>query len=189
MSTDAAVTVCRGWASGGVHDFADVRMFDRLFATALIERHEADERPYVPRGRLRDVGIWTHYFAATPQELEAMDLDDGPGGGDWPYVDCKGWMLEVEEFAGEIDGRDESEFGRDEPINFDPADQEYEGPWTLRINAELVATLARLDSERIRAYADRYLLEDWEVERLLNLADLARSASAEGRQLYVWSSL
>jgi hypothetical protein len=29
MSTDAAVTVRRGWASGSVHDFADVRAFDR----------------------------------------------------------------------------------------------------------------------------------------------------------------
>ncbi|MEV6927999.1 hypothetical protein AB0M46_26340 [Dactylosporangium sp. NPDC051485] len=158
-------------------------------ATALIERREAGERPHAPRDRLPRVGIWMHYFAATQQELEAMDLDEGPDGSQWPYVDCKGWILEVEEFAGEIDGRDPSEFGRDEPINFDPADQEYDGPWTLRINAELVATLTRLDGEQIRAYAHRYLLEDWEAERLLDLADLARSAYAEGRHLYVWSSL
>jgi hypothetical protein len=53
------------------------------------------------------------YFAATQQELDAMDLDVGPAGNGWPHVDCKGWLLEVEEFASEIDGRDPSEFGRD----------------------------------------------------------------------------
>jgi hypothetical protein len=46
-----------------------------------------------------------------------------------------------------------------------------------------------MTTDRIRAYADRCLLEDWEVERLIGLADLARSARAEGRQLYAWSSL
>jgi hypothetical protein len=134
------------------------------------------------------VGIMLDYFAATEQELAAMDLSLGPAGNDWPYVDCKGWMLEVEEFAAEIDGRDLSEFGRDEPLG-DTADPEYEGPWTVRINAQLVETLTRLESGRVRGYADRFLLEDWEVERLLALADLARSAVAEGRGLYSWSSL
>jgi hypothetical protein len=128
------------------------------------------------------------YFAATRPELDALDLDAGPAGNDWPYVDCKGWILEVQEFAGEIGGRDPSEFGRDEPIG-DTADPEHEGPWTVCVNAELVDTLARLDTERIRAYAHRYLLEDWEVERLIELAALARSARARGQELYTWSSL
>jgi hypothetical protein len=52
------------------------------------------------------------YFAATQQELDSMDLDVGPAGNEWPYVDCKGWLLEVEEFAGEIDGRDPRDRGR-----------------------------------------------------------------------------
>jgi hypothetical protein len=128
------------------------------------------------------------YFAATRQELAAMDLDLGPAGGGWPYVDCKGWILEVEEFAAEIGGRDLSEFSRDEPLGH-ASDPEHEGPWTVRVNAELVDTLAGLDAERIRSYADRYLLEDWEAERLIELASLARSARAEGRALYSWSSV
>jgi hypothetical protein len=128
------------------------------------------------------------YFAASRQELAAMDLDVGPAGNNWPYVDCKGWLLEVREFAGEIDGRDPSEFSRDEPLG-DASDPEYEGPWTVRVNAGLVESLARLTADKIRAYADRHLLEDWEVERLVGLADLARSARAQGRQLYAWSSL
>ena len=128
------------------------------------------------------------YFAATQHELDGMDIDLGPAGNEVPYVDCKGWLLEVEEFAGEIDRRDPSEFGRDEPVG-DYTDPEYQGPWTVRVNAQLVDSLARLDAERIHHYADRYLLEDWEVERLGALAELARSARAEGRQLYAWSSL
>ncbi|MFJ8579504.1 hypothetical protein [Micromonospora sp. NPDC093277] len=126
------------------------------------------------------MGVLTDYFAATGQELDAMDLNVGPAGNNWPYVDCKGWLLEVEEFAGEIDGRDPSEFGRDEPLG-DGADPEYEGPWTVRVNPELVDSLARLTTERIRAYADRYLLEGWEAERLVGLADLARSARGPHR--------
>lgn len=128
------------------------------------------------------------YFAATTEELAALDLDVGPAGNGWPYVDCKGWILEVEEFAAEIDGRDPSSFGRDEPLG-DANDPEHEGPWTVRINAELVDTLACLEADKVRSYADRYLLEDWEVERLIELAGLARSARAEGRALYVWSSV
>jgi hypothetical protein len=119
--------------------------------------------------------------------LDGLDLDAGPAGNNVRYVDCKGWLLEVEEFAGEIVGRDPSEFGDDEPLS--DTDPEYEGPWTVRVNAELVDTLASLDIEHIRAYADRFLLEDWEVERLSNLADLARSARANGQELYMWSSL
>src|SRR5262245_61022266 len=65
--------------------------------------------------RVRSVGVMMDYFAATRPELDALDLDAGPAGNDWPYVDCKGWILEVQEFAAEIDGRDPSEFGQDEP--------------------------------------------------------------------------
>ncbi|MFF5225835.1 hypothetical protein [Dactylosporangium sp. NPDC000521] len=133
------------------------------------------------------MGVMMDYFAATEQELAALDLELGPAGNDWPYVDCKGWILEVEEFAAEIDGRDPSEFGRDEPLRR-ADDPEFLGPWTVRINAELVDTLTRLEEGQIRGYADRYLLEDWEAARLVALAGLARSAVAQGRSLYSWSS-
>lgn len=128
------------------------------------------------------------YFAATGEELAAIDLKVGPAEHGVPHVDCKGWVLEVEEFAAEIDGRDPSEFGKDEPVG-DAADPEsLTTPWTVRINAELVETLARLDGGRIRVYADRFLLEDWEVERLIAIGDLTRSAVAQGRALYSWSA-
>lgn len=133
------------------------------------------------------VGVMMDFFSATPEELAGMDLDFGPAGNEWPYVDCKGWILEVEEFAAEIGGRDRSEFGRDELLG-DPADQEAEH-WTVRVNPELAKTLAGLQAERIREYADEHLLEEWEVERLVGLAELARSAQVEGRDLYFWSSL
>ncbi|GAA1530771.1 hypothetical protein GCM10009827_055580 [Dactylosporangium maewongense] len=134
------------------------------------------------------MGVMMDYFAATEQELAALDLDLGPAGNDWPYVDCKGWILEVEEFAAEIDGRDPSEFGRDEPLR-GADDPEFLGPWTVRINAELVDALTRLEEGQIRGYADRFLLEDWEAGRLVALAGLARSAVAQGRALYSWSSV
>jgi len=111
------------------------------------------------------------FFCATPEELAGLDLDLGPAGNDWDYVDCKGWILAVEEFAAEIGGRDRSEFGRDELIG-DPEGAER---WTARVNADLVETLAGLRADRIRAYADEYLLEEWEVERLVALAELASS--------------
>jgi hypothetical protein len=34
------------------------------------------------------------YFAATREELDAIDLDRGPAGAAWPYVDCKGWIAQ-----------------------------------------------------------------------------------------------
>lgn len=126
------------------------------------------------------------YFAATRQELAAMDPDMGPVGNDWPYVDCKGWIREVQEFAGEIDGRDTSEFGKDELLGDADPDK---GPWLVRVNAELVDTLARLEPASIQEYGDTYLLEDWEVERLIEVAALARAARAEGRELYSFASL
>lgn len=134
------------------------------------------------------VGVLMDYFAATEAELAAMDLDAGPAGNNWPHVDCKGWVLEVEEFVAEIGGRDPSEFGEDEPLGAS-ADPEFEGPWTVRVNAQLAETLAKLEPAQIRGYADRFLLEEWEAERLIALAELARSAAAQGRSLYSWSSL
>lgn len=134
------------------------------------------------------MGIELDYFAATSPEIEAMDLDLGPAGSDWPYVYCKGWILEVEEYVAEISGRDLSEFGEDQPL-FDPTDASYEGPWTVRINAPLVDALTGITPTQIHEYADHVLLEDWEAQRLVDLAALARSARADGRDLYSWSSL
>src|SRR5688500_2786289 len=112
-----------------------------------------------------DMGVLMDYFAATREELAGLDLDLGPAGNGWPHVDCKGWILEVQEFAKEIAGRDASEFGKDELVGGqnDPA---YAGPWTVRVNQTLAETLAGLDAARIRANGERYMLEDWEVERL-----------------------
>jgi hypothetical protein len=134
------------------------------------------------------VGVLLEYFAATGDELAAIDLKVGPAGDGVPHVDCKGWVLEVEEFVAEIGGRDPSEFGRDEPLGGEPDLESLSPPWTVRVNDELVETLASLDTADIRGYADRFLLEDWETERLIALAELARSAVAQGRTLYSWST-
>ncbi len=137
------------------------------------------------------VGVLLEYFAATSEELAAMDLDLGPVCNDLPYVDCRGWVLEVEEFVAEIDGRDVSEFGPDEPLAgaADQLDPERLGPWTVRANEVFVASLGRLEVEQIEEYADRYLLEEWEVDRLVALACLAQEARADGRGIYSWWSL
>jgi hypothetical protein len=130
--------------------------------------------------------VLNDYFAATRQELAAMDPDQGPAGNNWPYVDCKGWMLELAEFTAEIDGHDPDEFGQDELLGDAAEDQEH---WLTRVNAELFDTLARLDPASIRAYGAAERLKDWEVERFLEVAALARAARAEGRELYSFSGL
>ncbi|MEV4514431.1 hypothetical protein AB0K00_36400 [Dactylosporangium sp. NPDC049525] len=137
------------------------------------------------------MGMLMEYFAATGEELAAMDLGLGPACNDLPYVDCRGWVLEVEEFVAEIDGRDVSEFGPDEPLvdGVDTIDAERLGPWTVRANDAFVASLVRLQEEQIQAYGDRFLLEDWEVDRLVALACLAQEAREEGRDIYSWWSL
>jgi hypothetical protein len=142
--------------------------------------------------KVGDVGVLLEYFAATRDELAGMDLELGPVCNDLPYVDCRGWVLEVEEFVAEIDGRDVSEFGPDEPLvdaTADSIDDARLGPWTVRANDTFVASLTRIEEEQIRSYADRYLLEDWEVDRLVALACLAQEAKAEGRDIYSWWSL
>src|SRR4051794_9631588 len=149
----------------------------------------------MPGVLLRDivgvVGMLMEYFAATGKELAGVNLDLGPACNDLPYVDCRGWVLEVEEFVAEIDGRDVSEFGPDEPLvdAADTIDAERLGPWTVRAHFAFVASLVRLEEQQIRAYGDRYLLEDWEVDRLIALACLARDARKEGRDIYSWWSL
>jgi hypothetical protein len=51
MSTDAAVTVCRGWASGGVHDFGDERMSRRRIVAQRPDYRRdmgSDQPPMLP---------------------------------------------------------------------------------------------------------------------------------------------
>ncbi|MBB4763449.1 hypothetical protein ACFQFC_04515 [Amorphoplanes digitatis] len=84
----------------------------------------------------------------------------------------------------ELTGRDLSEFGTDIAVSVPD-----EGPWLTRVPAEVTLALAGVTDDRLAGYADDELLDEHEAERGVRLRDLARSALAEGRDLYCWSSL
>ncbi|MFI6291113.1 hypothetical protein ACIBEJ_05970 [Nonomuraea sp. NPDC050790] len=106
----------------------------------------------------------------------------GPEASSLPYVDCKNWLDELASVVAEISGRDLSELGGSQVVVDDG-----ESAGVERMAPETVAALAGVDDDRLRAYADDELLEDYEVERMTALRDLAREAVRVNQGMYRWS--
>jgi hypothetical protein len=130
------------------------------------------------------MGVLVDYFAASRAEYAGLDLSDGPAGAGWPHVDCKGWVDQLSDLVAELTGRDHSEFSDDTELLV-----ENEGSWLERVRPVVTDALAGVSDERIAGYADDELLDEYETERITNLRDLARDATAAGRDVYCWSSL
>ncbi|WP_157742609.1 hypothetical protein [Micromonospora chokoriensis] len=130
------------------------------------------------------MGVFVDYFAASSVELERLDLSAGPAGTGSPYVDCKGWIDGLAGRVAELTGRDASEFGDDVVVSV-----EAEGPGLTRVRLEVTQALADVTDERLAEHAEDELLDQHEADRYVQLRDLARSAGADGRGLYCWSSV
>lgn len=124
------------------------------------------------------------YFTADSEQVARQTLSGGPGALNLPYVDCKGWLDELETLVAEISGRDLSEFGDSEVVADDG-----EAAGVERMAPETVAALAEVDDARLREYAEDELLEEYEVERIIGLRDLAREAKRLDLGMYRWSSV
>lgn len=130
------------------------------------------------------MGVLVDYFIASREELSRLDLSAGPAGAGWPHLDCKGWIEPLSDLVADLTGRDHSEFTDDSEMLVDD-----EESWLVRLRPVVVDALAGVSDERLAGYADDELLEEWEAGRITELRDLARTAVAEGRELYCWSSL
>ncbi|GAA3221156.1 hypothetical protein [Nonomuraea helvata] len=128
------------------------------------------------------MGVLVDYFAADSEQVARQALSGGPGAVNLPYVDCKGWLDELDTMVAEISGRDLSEFGDSEVVVDDG-----EAAGVERITPETVAALAEVDDARLREYAEGELLEEYEVERITALRDLARQARRLNQGMYRWS--
>ncbi|SCF29212.1 hypothetical protein GA0074695_5231 [Micromonospora viridifaciens] len=130
------------------------------------------------------MGVLVDYFAASTVELDRLDLSAGPAGSGWPHVDCKGWIDGLAGRIAELTSRDSSELGDDFVVSV-----EADGPWLTRVRPEVARALADVSDERLAEYVEDELLDEHEADRYVQLRDLARSAGANGRDLYCWSSL
>ncbi|WP_165977475.1 hypothetical protein [Nonomuraea diastatica] len=128
------------------------------------------------------MGVLVDYFTADSEQLARQALLGGPEAMNLPYVDCKGWIDELDTLVAEISGHDLSEFGDSEVVVDDG-----EAAGVERIAPETVAALADVDDARLREYADDELLEEYEVERIAALRDLARDARRLNQGMYRWS--
>ncbi|GGK62111.1 hypothetical protein Ppa06_61080 [Planomonospora parontospora subsp. parontospora] len=128
------------------------------------------------------MGVLVDYFTADSEQSARLVLPVGPAGANLPYVDCKGWLDGLDTLAAELSGRDLSEFGDSEVIADDgeSAGVEREAP-------ETVAALAAVADARLREYADEELLDEFEIERITALRELAREAVRLGRGMYRWA--
>ncbi|WP_182900454.1 hypothetical protein [Microbispora sp. H10830] len=61
-----------------------------------------------------------------------------------------------------------------------------EGPALERMASETVEALAAVDDARLREYAEEELLDEFEVERVTALRDLARTAIRLNQGMYCW---
>ena len=130
------------------------------------------------------MGVLVDYFAASNVELDRVGLSAGPAGIGWPYVDCKGWVDGLAGRVAELTGRDPREFGDDVVIS-----AEADGPWLTRVRSEVALALAGVSDEQLAEYAEKELLDEHEADQYAQLRNLARSAGANDRDLYCWSSL
>jgi hypothetical protein len=129
------------------------------------------------------MGVLVDYFTAGSEQLARKALSGGPGAVDLPYVDCKGWIDELDTLVAEISGRDLSEFGDNNEVVVDDG----EAAGVERIAPETVVALAEVDDARLRAYAEDELLEEYEVERITALRGLALDAVRLNQGMYRWS--
>ncbi|WP_068927385.1 hypothetical protein [Planobispora rosea] len=127
------------------------------------------------------MGVLVDYFTAGSDRSARLVLPGGPEAAHLPYVDCKGWLDELDTLVAELSGRDLSEFGDSEVIADDG-----ESAGVERMAPETVAALAVVDDARLREYAEEELLDEFEFERLMALRDLAREAVRLGQGMYRW---
>ncbi|MER6946457.1 hypothetical protein ABT294_20725 [Nonomuraea sp. NPDC000554] len=132
--------------------------------------------------RVPAMGVLVDYFTADSEQSARLALSGGPEAANLPYVDCKGWLVELDTLAAELSGRDLSEFG-DSQVLIDDG----EAAGVDRAAPETVAALAAVDDARLRAYADEELLDEFEVERMTSLRDLAREAVRLSQGMYRWT--
>jgi hypothetical protein len=130
------------------------------------------------------MGVLVDYFTADSEQSARLALSGGPGAANLPYVDCKGWLDELDELAAELSGRDLSEFGDSRTLEDDGEVAGVEA-----VASETVAALAAVDDARLREYAEDELLDEFEVERITALRDLAGEAVRLNQGLYRWRCL
>jgi hypothetical protein len=165
------------------------------------------------------MGLLTDYFAATPEQAAAVDIQTGPTGPadesarqDRPSVDgstraprrvedvlaVKGFepTVTMATLEGILTGAEFMEIIESdaEPVI---ADGGPDGPWLVMIRAQLQAALVSTPPGGWRAVAERWAATEKMVGTpasvavafLEELAGLARRASDRDQRLYCWMSL
>lgn len=127
-------------------------------------------------------------FAATVLELARLDPVAGPAAAGWPCVDSSDWLTGLDRLAAQMCGRDVSDFGDHELIFPDRGAGDWDGPWLVRVPADVVDALALLTSDDIADYARRAELNAAEAARNEALCALCQAALDDRRHVYQWSA-
>jgi len=143
------------------------------------------------------MGVLTDLFIATDAEVERLARDAIPIEH-FPGLDIKGVgpikLAELDAILCDVDF--DQAMDRVELVR---ARSEKLGPWITRMPSELVAALAALDETEIVSCGERWaateeFVEDgWYADEVVailgQMAELAGRAQAEGKAVYVWTSL
>lgn len=127
------------------------------------------------------MGIVVTYFAASDDELRAVDVGTGPSPT-VPRVDSKGLPDAVDDLVSELVERDLVENVRPTAV---AADGESA---IVAVAQRSVSALARIDDRKLREFAKDHLLENDELALITNLRDLAQMATETRRGVYRWVS-
>ncbi|GAA1418177.1 hypothetical protein ACFQZ4_13360 [Catellatospora coxensis] len=128
------------------------------------------------------MGVLVEHFAADADEIAAFDPASSPEESGLAMVFCKGWLHGLPWLAAELTGRDRSEFGEEKLVTA-LADGEVV---VVAVPSEVTRALAGVTEERLAAYADDELLDEFETSWHTAIRDLARGAVATDRDLYCW---
>ncbi len=128
-------------------------------------------------------------FAATREDLTRLDPLEGPAAAGWPSVESGDWAGGLDRLVAEISGRELSEFGDHELVFPERAAGDWEGPWLVRVPADVVDAFAGLSSDEISRYADRVHLDEERAGRALALWDMCCRARGQQADVYQWSTI
>jgi hypothetical protein len=127
-------------------------------------------------------------FVARRDDLTRLDPVAGPAAAGWPYIDSSEWAGGLDRLVAAISGRDTTEFGDHELVFPGHAAGDWDGPWLVRVPADVVDALAFCSRDEITRYAARVALGDELTDRAVAVWERCRRARGEQADVYQWST-
>jgi hypothetical protein len=143
------------------------------------------------------MALLSDFFIATRAELDSLDIGKSPAGS-LPAVQARSVeVVKLIQLQCIMDGSAFSDH-LDQLGAMRVRSEGDDGPWVFRVPDIVTTTLAASEENRLQQIANAWALTDeWKMDRgrpqdilllLNNLGSLAKQATVENREMYLWVS-